>query len=53
MLLVFSVGPELSKTTRECSKYPENVACAAPAYGHLERDPELQDPACVHRATAV
>ena len=53
MSLVFTVGPELSKTTRECSKDPENVACVAPAHGHLERGPKLQDPVCVHRAAAI
>ena len=49
----FFCGARAFQTTRECSKYPENVACVAPAYGHLERGPELQDPVCVHRAATV
>ena len=51
--LVFTVGPELSKTTRGYSNYPENVARVAPAHGHLERGPKLGDPACVDRAAAI
>lgn len=42
------MGPEVSKTSKEYSKYPGNVGWVAPVLSHVEISPKLQDPVCVH-----